>query len=64
MLCVLHYLCTCIIISVLSFSTVQIVDFPVDHPSCSKQHSVLQYRLMNYVKDDGTKGRRVRLVGE
>ena len=39
----------------------QIVDFPVDHPSCSKQHAVLQYRLVDYVKNDGSKGRRVRL---
>ncbi|CAO3591887.1 unnamed protein product [Absidia cylindrospora] len=24
-----------------------VVDIPVDHPSCSKQHAVLQYRRVN-----------------
>lgn len=37
-----------------------IADIPIDHPSCSKQHAVLQYRLMDYKKDDGTVGRRLR----
>lgn len=37
-----------------------IADIPIDHPSCSKQHAVLQYRLMNYKRDDGTVGRRLR----
>lgn len=37
----------------------KIVDIPVDHPSCSKQHAALQYRLMPYEKDDGTAGKRV-----
>jgi len=36
-----------------------ICDLPVDHPSCSKQHAVLQYRLMDYKRDDGSMGRRV-----
>ncbi|CAF1041701.1 unnamed protein product [Rotaria sordida] len=36
-----------------------ICDLPVDHPSCSKQHAVLQYRLMDNKHDDGTMGRRV-----
>ncbi|CAF1293231.1 unnamed protein product [Adineta steineri] len=36
-----------------------ICDLPVDHPSCSKQHAVLQYRLMDYKRDNGTMGRRV-----
>lgn len=36
-----------------------ICDLPVDHPSCSKQHAVLQYRLMDYRRDDGAMGRRV-----
>jgi len=27
-----------------------VADIPVDHPSCSKQHAVLQYRLI--VKED------------
>lgn len=38
----------------------QICDMPVDHPSCSKQHAVIQYRLVNYTKADGSTGRRVR----
>lgn len=38
----------------------KICDIPVDHPSCSKQHAVLQYRLVGYTRDDGTKGKRVR----
>jgi smad nuclear-interacting protein 1 len=38
----------------------KIADIPVDHPSCSKQHSVFQYRLVNYKKDDGSNGRTIR----
>ncbi|XP_001630287.2 smad nuclear-interacting protein 1 [Nematostella vectensis] len=37
-----------------------IADIPIDHPSCSKQHAILQYRLVNYEKPDGSKGRRVK----
>ncbi|XP_046839595.1 smad nuclear-interacting protein 1-like [Xenia sp. Carnegie-2017] len=37
-----------------------IVDMAVDHPSCSKQHAVLQYRLVNYEREDGTAGRRCK----
>lgn len=32
----------------------------VDHPSCSKQHAALQYRLVNYEREDGSAARRVR----
>ncbi|XP_055512021.1 smad nuclear-interacting protein 1 [Leucoraja erinacea] len=38
----------------------RIVDIPIDHPSCSKQHAVLQYRLVQFTRGDGTTGRRVR----
>ncbi|XP_051891991.1 smad nuclear-interacting protein 1 [Pristis pectinata] len=38
----------------------RIVDIPIDHPSCSKQHAVLQYRLVEFTRSDGTPGRRVR----
>ncbi|KAJ6633727.1 Smad nuclear interacting protein 1 [Pseudolycoriella hygida] len=38
----------------------KICDIPVDHPSCSKQHAVLQYRLVPYEKEDGTTSKRVR----
>ncbi|XP_043520781.1 smad nuclear-interacting protein 1-like [Frieseomelitta varia] len=38
----------------------KIVDIPLDHPSCSKQHAVLQYRLVSFQKEGGCEGRRVR----
>lgn len=37
-----------------------VVDIPTDHPSCSKQHAVLQYRLVDHERDDGSMGRRVK----
>ena len=39
----------------------RVADIPIDHPSCSKQHAALQYRLVNYRRTDGKQGRRVRL---
>lgn len=38
----------------------RIADIPIDHPSCSKQHAVLQYRVAAFKRTDGTPGRRVR----
>lgn len=38
----------------------KICDIPVDHPSCSKQHAALQYRLVNYEREDGMVGKRIR----
>ncbi|RZC34248.1 FHA domain-containing protein DDL, partial [Asbolus verrucosus] len=38
----------------------KVVDLPVDHPSCSKQHAALQYRLVPFTREDGTAGKRVR----
>lgn len=38
----------------------KICDIPIDHPSCSKQHAVLQYRLVPYEKEDGSTSKRVR----
>lgn len=38
----------------------KICDIAVDHPSCSKQHAALQYRLVPYTREDGTNGKRVR----
>lgn len=35
----------------------KVVDLPVDHPSCSKQHAVLQYRLVSFTRDDETVGK-------
>jgi len=37
----------------------RICDMPVDHPSISKQHCVLQYRLVPYKRPDGIAGRRI-----
>uniref|UniRef100_A0A0K0DGC7 FHA domain-containing protein n=1 Tax=Angiostrongylus cantonensis TaxID=6313 RepID=A0A0K0DGC7_ANGCA len=37
----------------------KIADLPIDHPSCSKQHAVLQYRSVPFERVDGTKARRV-----
>ncbi|EYC33235.1 hypothetical protein Y032_0002g678 [Ancylostoma ceylanicum] len=37
----------------------KIADLPIDHPSCSKQHAVLQYRSVPFEKADGTRARRV-----
>lgn len=38
----------------------QIADIPIDHPSCSKQHAVLQFRLVEHTRPDGSRGRRVK----
>ncbi|XP_077973678.1 smad nuclear interacting protein 1-like [Styela clava] len=38
----------------------RIVDIPIDHPSCSKQHAVFQFRMVERVKDDGTTGRTIK----
>lgn len=38
----------------------KVADIPLDHPSCSKQHAALQYRLVSYQKEDGVEGRRIR----
>lgn len=38
----------------------KIADIPIDHPSCSKQHAVFQYRLVEFTRANGTTGRRVR----
>ncbi|XP_028985484.1 smad nuclear-interacting protein 1 [Betta splendens] len=38
----------------------KIADIPIDHPSCSKQHAVFQYRLVEFTRSDGTAGRRVK----
>ncbi|XP_033013391.1 smad nuclear-interacting protein 1 [Lacerta agilis] len=38
----------------------RIADIPIDHPSCSKQHAVFQYRLVEYTRPDGTVGRKVK----
>lgn len=37
-----------------------IADIPIDHPSCSKQHAVLQFRFLPYERHDGTTGKSVR----
>lgn len=37
-----------------------VADIPVDHPSCSKQHAVLQFRLVPYEKANGEMGKKVK----
>ena len=38
----------------------KVVDLPIDHPSCSKQHAVIQFRFVEHERPDGTMGKRVR----
>ena len=38
----------------------RVADIPIDHPSCSKQHAALQFRLVEFTRADGRPGRRVR----
>jgi len=37
----------------------KVCDLPIDHPSCSKQHAVFQYRMITKKRSDGTEGNRV-----
>jgi smad nuclear-interacting protein 1 len=34
----------------------RIADIPIDHPSCSKQHAVFQFRMVSYERPDGNTG--------
>jgi smad nuclear-interacting protein 1 len=36
----------------------KVADIPVDHPSCSSQHAVLQYRLVSMASRDGEPPKR------
>ncbi|KAL3508513.1 hypothetical protein ACH5RR_027914 [Cinchona calisaya] len=38
----------------------RVADIPTDHPSCSKQHAVLQYRQVEKENPDGTSSKIVR----
>lgn len=38
----------------------KVADIPIDHPSCSKQHAVVQHRLIEFEREDGTTGKRIR----
>ncbi|CAA2974346.1 FHA domain-containing DDL [Olea europaea subsp. europaea] len=38
----------------------RVADIPTDHPSCSKQHAVLQYRQVEKENPDGTMSKQVR----
>ncbi|XP_046627026.1 FHA domain-containing protein DDL [Neodiprion virginianus] len=38
----------------------KVADIPLDHPSCSKQHAALQFRLVSFQREDGGEGKRVR----
>jgi smad nuclear-interacting protein 1 len=37
-----------------------VADLPLDHPSCSKQHAVLQYRLIEVQDEEGNSRREVK----
>jgi len=39
----------------------KVADIPLDHPSCSKQHAALQYRLVPFTREDNSQGKRVQL---
>ncbi|CAH0393759.1 unnamed protein product [Bemisia tabaci] len=39
----------------------RVCDIPIDHPSCSKQHAALQYRLVPFTRVDGRRAQRIRL---
>lgn len=38
----------------------QVVDIPLDHPSCSKQHAVLQYRAVEVEDEEGNRTKIVK----
>lgn len=38
----------------------KVADIPIDHPSCSSQHAVIQFRAVTFERDDGSKGKRTR----
>jgi len=38
----------------------RVADVPTDHPSCSKQHAVIQFRQVEKEEPDGTVSKRVR----
>lgn len=38
----------------------KVVDIPIDHPSCSKQHAVIQFRSVDYERPDGVMSKRVK----
>ncbi|XP_065209030.1 smad nuclear-interacting protein 1-like [Planococcus citri] len=38
----------------------KIADIALDHPSCSKQHTAFQFRLVPFKRDDGSTAQRVR----
>lgn len=38
----------------------RVADIPTDHPSCSKQHAVLQYRLVEKEQPDGLMSKAVK----
>ncbi|XP_015109265.1 smad nuclear-interacting protein 1 [Diachasma alloeum] len=37
-----------------------VADIPLDHPSCSKQHAALQFRLVPFKREDGSTGKCVK----
>lgn len=38
----------------------RVADIPIDHPSCSMQHAAIQFRAIQFEREDGSAGKRVR----
>ena len=38
----------------------KVADIPIDHPSCSSQQAVIQFRAIPFTRDDGSKGKKTR----
>ncbi|KAI1285604.1 Smad nuclear-interacting protein 1 [Halotydeus destructor] len=38
----------------------KVADIPLDHPSCSSQHAVIQFKAVEFEREDGTIGKRTR----
>lgn len=38
----------------------KVVDIPADHPSCSSQHAVIQFRLVEHTRADGSQTKKVK----
>lgn len=38
----------------------RVADIPIDHPSCSSQHAVIQFRCVPFEREDGSTGRKVK----
>ena len=48
--CIYYYV---MLLNCTNIYILQVVDMPIDHPSCSKQHAALQYRLVQVENEEG-----------